>query len=284
MAAAVAQPADADGVHRASASLPRVDARRTGRRISRSTPGCTASARPADALAAVASAIADERHAPRRLLDAPRGGRRARQGRPPPRSSCAASRTRARDRWPPPGCVPDLVHAANSAGAIAHPAARFDLVRCGIAMYGVAPSPRWPAASTCARRCRCGPRSPTCAGSRRGRACPTATASSRSRRHDDRDGPARLRRRRSPAAGRRRRAGAGRRAPPAHRRCRDDGSADGRLRPRRRRGRRRRGGADRPPGRRGDHRRRVGGPARHDRVRDRLRHRAPRATSLLVVR
>ena len=32
------------------------------------------------------------------------------------------------------------VHAANSAGAIAHPAARLDLVRCGIAIYGIAPS------------------------------------------------------------------------------------------------------------------------------------------------
>ena len=34
-----------------------------------------------------------------------------------------------------------LRHAANSAGAIAHPAARFDLVRCGIALYGLPPSP-----------------------------------------------------------------------------------------------------------------------------------------------
>lgn len=33
------------------------------------------------------------------------------------------------------------LHAANSAGAIAHPGARFDLVRCGIAIYGLAPSP-----------------------------------------------------------------------------------------------------------------------------------------------
>jgi alanine racemase len=34
-----------------------------------------------------------------------------------------------------------LVHAANSAGAIAHPAARLGLVRCGIALYGVLPAP-----------------------------------------------------------------------------------------------------------------------------------------------
>lgn len=34
-----------------------------------------------------------------------------------------------------------LRHAANSAGTIAHPAARFDVVRCGIALYGLPPSP-----------------------------------------------------------------------------------------------------------------------------------------------
>lgn len=35
---------------------------------------------------------------------------------------------------------PTLLHAANSAGAIYHPNARYDLVRCGIALYGYAPS------------------------------------------------------------------------------------------------------------------------------------------------
>ena len=35
----------------------------------------------------------------------------------------------------------ELYHASNSAGALAHPKARFDLVRIGIAMYGCAPSP-----------------------------------------------------------------------------------------------------------------------------------------------
>jgi alanine racemase len=39
------------------------------------------------------------------------------------------------------GIRPPIVHAANSAGAIAHPAARLDLVRCGIACYGHLPSP-----------------------------------------------------------------------------------------------------------------------------------------------
>ena len=32
-------------------------------------------------------------------------------------------------------------HAANTAAAIAHPLARLDLVRCGIGIYGLAPSP-----------------------------------------------------------------------------------------------------------------------------------------------
>lgn len=38
------------------------------------------------------------------------------------------------------GVVPSVLHAANSAGAIAHPRSRFDLVRCGISSYGYAPS------------------------------------------------------------------------------------------------------------------------------------------------
>jgi len=39
-----------------------------------------------------------------------------------------------------------LVHAANSAAALREPAARFDLVRCGIAIYGLDPFHRDPAA------------------------------------------------------------------------------------------------------------------------------------------
>ena len=46
----------------------------------------------------------------------------------------------ARARLADAGVAPELVHAANSAAAIAHPAARYDLVRCGIAVYGEAPS------------------------------------------------------------------------------------------------------------------------------------------------
>ncbi len=39
------------------------------------------------------------------------------------------------------GLPTGAVHAANSAGLLAHPAARRDAVRCGIAVYGVPPSP-----------------------------------------------------------------------------------------------------------------------------------------------
>jgi len=39
-----------------------------------------------------------------------------------------------------PAGRPRLLHVANSAGAVAHPAARFDLVRSGIACYGVPPA------------------------------------------------------------------------------------------------------------------------------------------------
>ena len=39
------------------------------------------------------------------------------------------------------GVRPPLAHACNSAGLLAHPTARHDLVRCGLALYGVAPSP-----------------------------------------------------------------------------------------------------------------------------------------------
>jgi alanine racemase len=39
------------------------------------------------------------------------------------------------------GIRPPLVHAANSAGVLTTPEARYDLVRCGIAVYGIAPAP-----------------------------------------------------------------------------------------------------------------------------------------------
>lgn len=39
------------------------------------------------------------------------------------------------------GLRPEVVHLANSAGALTRPAARYDLVRCGIAAYGLNPAP-----------------------------------------------------------------------------------------------------------------------------------------------
>lgn len=39
------------------------------------------------------------------------------------------------------GIRPSLRHASNSAGTLGHPHLRYDMVRCGIALYGVAPSP-----------------------------------------------------------------------------------------------------------------------------------------------
>ncbi len=39
------------------------------------------------------------------------------------------------------GIAVPMRHAANSAGAIAHPASRYDMVRCGISLYGELPAP-----------------------------------------------------------------------------------------------------------------------------------------------
>jgi alanine racemase len=44
------------------------------------------------------------------------------------------------------GIEPPIVHASNSGAVLAHPEARYDLVRCGIALYGIAPRPRMPEA------------------------------------------------------------------------------------------------------------------------------------------
>jgi len=42
------------------------------------------------------------------------------------------------------GIFPSIRHSANSATAIAHPRGRYDLVRVGIAVYGIAPTPGLP--------------------------------------------------------------------------------------------------------------------------------------------
>lgn len=39
------------------------------------------------------------------------------------------------------GVRPRVLHAANSAAALCHPSTRMDMVRCGVAVYGLAPSP-----------------------------------------------------------------------------------------------------------------------------------------------
>jgi alanine racemase len=40
------------------------------------------------------------------------------------------------------GLSPEVVHLANSAAALTRPSARFDLVRCGLAAYGLSPIPQ----------------------------------------------------------------------------------------------------------------------------------------------
>ena len=51
-----------------------------------------------------------------------------------------------RDTLAAAGIRPTIVHAANSGGVLSHPEARYDLVRCGIAVYGIPPRPRMPQA------------------------------------------------------------------------------------------------------------------------------------------
>ncbi len=49
-----------------------------------------------------------------------------------------------RDRLAGVGIRPQVLHAANSAGAMVDPAAHYDLVRCGISVYGYSPNPALP--------------------------------------------------------------------------------------------------------------------------------------------
>jgi alanine racemase len=48
---------------------------------------------------------------------------------------------RAIDKMRTEGVRPPIVHAANSAATILHPETHFDMVRCGIAIYGLHPAP-----------------------------------------------------------------------------------------------------------------------------------------------
>ncbi len=51
---------------------------------------------------------------------------------------------RALDRLDAAGVAPRLRHAANSGGTLWHRRARYDMVRCGIALYGLSPAPAGP--------------------------------------------------------------------------------------------------------------------------------------------
>ena len=55
-----------------------------------------------------------------------------------------ASFVEAMDGLRSAGCPPEIAHAASSAGALNHPDSRQDMVRCGITLYGYAPSPLRP--------------------------------------------------------------------------------------------------------------------------------------------
>ena len=135
---------------------------------------------------------------------------------------------------------PWAVHAANSAGAIAHPSARYDVVRCGILLYGYRPSGRCASgargrrrrAATSAPHSAGGPMSATCASSRpgerhelRARLRPAGTGGCG-------HGAGRLRGRGPTGLVRSRRRGADRRPAPSCGRRGDDGPAPRRLRAR----------------------------------------------------
>ena len=85
-----------------------------------------------------------------------RGGRRAGDV-PTPRNSARASKPSSSELRGS-GLEPGIVHACNTAGTIAFPNARYDMVRAGIGVYGIAPAPALegcvplqPALSVCAR-------------------------------------------------------------------------------------------------------------------------------------
>ena len=167
-----------------------------------------------------------------------------------------------------PDCI---VHAANSAATLRDPATHFDMVRCGIAIYGLDPFQERPRRAqglepalelhsyvADVKRFEAG----ASAGYGRTWRAPE--------RHLGRRAADRLRRRR-PARALQQRRGAGRRPPLPAGRHGLDGQHHDRPRPRDRRRARRAGGADRRPGRGADPRRGGRAPARHDQLRGHLR-------------
>ena len=170
------------------------------------------------------------RAAARRRVHALRRRRRARQ---PVHRRAARARSNAvlaalRARGLPTG----IVHACNTAGAIDWPGARYDMVRVGIGIYGIAPRRRARRAAS-----RCGP-----ALSVKARVSHVKDAAARARgvsyglryetdaRDAHRDRADRLRRRRAARAAAPRRRGADRRPAAPDRGHRHDGPAHGRRR------------------------------------------------------
>ena len=124
------------------------------------------------------------------------------------------------------GIRPSLVHAANSAGVLTVPEARYDLVRCGISIYGIAPAPpSWkgglPLRPALSLKARVSYVRHLVAGERLSYGLRYELDVPVDRGHR----PGRLRRRRPPPARRGRRRGPDRRAAQAHRRHGHDGPA-----------------------------------------------------------
>ena len=55
------------------------------------------------------------------------------------RSASSTCSTGSSATWPPPASSAPLLHAANTAGAVAFPRSRYDVVRCGLGLYGYLP-------------------------------------------------------------------------------------------------------------------------------------------------
>ena len=182
------------------------------------------------------------------------------------------------------GIDPGIVHAANSAATLVFPETRFDLVRCGIAVYGIPPAPELagvadlrPAltlASEVSFVKHVGPGEPVSYGHRQRTTRPTVVATVPV---GYADGVFRS----LPLLGQEVLIGGVRRPmlgvvtmDQLMVDCGPDADVEvGRS-----------GGAARRPGRRAHHARRVGGPARHDLVRGRVRHRRPRGAEVRVTR